>query len=100
MEWITSAAQAVRTLTFWRRIRQLPQQDIARTLGLSQARISHVEASEDLKLSTFLQYAGALGFALALVPENQKALVEPLVSNDSQPGKPRFRLVANDDERS
>lgn len=44
----------------------LTQTDVARTLGLTQSRISKLERAEDLNLSTLGRYVAALGGKLTI----------------------------------
>lgn len=39
----------------------LPQREVARALGVTQARISKIERAEDVQLSTLQRYIDALG---------------------------------------
>jgi DNA-binding XRE family transcriptional regulator len=66
------------TLAELRENRALTQQDVARTLEVSQANISRIEHEEDLYLSTLRSYVAALGGELelsAVFPDRRVKLV-------------------------
>ena len=61
-----------------RATRGLTQQDVARTLDVSQANVSRIEHEEDLYLSTLRSYIAALGGELelsAVFPDRRVRLV-------------------------
>ncbi len=62
-----------------RESRNLTQQQLARTLNVSQANVSRIEHEEDLYISTLRSYVRALGGRLevnAVFPEETVELIE------------------------
>jgi DNA-binding XRE family transcriptional regulator len=67
-----------RTLAQLRRARQLTQNQLASTLGVSQAQVSRIENQADLYLSTLRSYVAAMGGELqlrAVFPDGKAALI-------------------------
>jgi DNA-binding XRE family transcriptional regulator len=78
IEAIKRAMDDVIALSKLRAERGLTQQEVAETLGVSQANISQIERREDLYLSTLREYVAAIGGELevrAIFPEGAVTLV-------------------------
>ena len=58
---IKQAMIDVMALAELRQLRELSQNEVAETLGMSQPRVSKIERQEDLYLSTLAEYVRALG---------------------------------------
>ncbi len=63
---IRQAMEDAMALGDLRRARGLTQTDVARTLSVSQARVSNVEHQSDVYLSTLREYVEAMGGRLEL----------------------------------
>ena len=70
-----------------RRARQLTQETLAETLGMSQSEISKVERRTDLYVSTLRKYIEAMGGELQMVARFPDGSLE-LIQIAPRPGKP------------
>lgn len=60
--------QTAQLLRYARLLQDLKQADVASVLGTTQSAVSQWEATGRLRLSSFLPWAGCLGFSVLLVP--------------------------------
>lgn len=100
METIQPYAAAIRRA---RVNRGLSQRKLAARTGLTQAHLSRFESGQvDMTLSRYLELARALDFDLLLVPRQQIALVEDLLSARAAHGeeKPRPAYTLDEEEES
>ncbi len=61
----------------------LTQVQMARKLGLTQARLSQIEHGQNARLDTLQSYARALGLELLLVPQQQLSHVRAILNRDA-----------------
>jgi transcriptional regulator with XRE-family HTH domain len=57
----------------------LTQGDLAKSLGLTQARVSQIERGQDTRFDTIESYARALGYDLLLVPQADLGRIRSLL---------------------
>lgn len=83
----TAAILAANKLATLRERTGLSQTDVARTLGVSQARVSRIERAEEVQLSTLQRYVEALGGRLEVkaVFDDQSVSVTP--KRDREPAR-------------
>jgi predicted XRE-type DNA-binding protein len=68
-----SKAQALIRQVANARMLQMTQVAMAKELGVSQPRVSHIENSKSVELSTFIAYAGILGLEVVVQPIEEPA---------------------------
>lgn len=61
----------------------LTQNEIARKLGLTQARLSQIEHGQNARIDTLQSYARALGLELVLVPQRQLSRLRSMLDRES-----------------
>jgi transcriptional regulator with XRE-family HTH domain len=60
------------------------QVEIARKLGLTQARLSQIEHGQNARIDTLQSYARALGLELVLVPQRELSRLRSMLDRDGQ----------------
>lgn len=74
----------------------ISQGDLARRLGVSQANLSRIEHGADLRFSTLLDVARALGMEPMIVPKSAVGVLRSVLESmtrqdhDERPDPPRF----------
>lgn len=76
--------------------RGLSQSELARRLGVSQANLSRIEHGADLRVSTLLDVARALGMEPMIVPKSALSVLRAVLDSVSheeleKPDTPRFK---------
>lgn len=56
-----------------------------KVIGMRQATVSKIENGGDVTLDTFVTYAGAIGFEIALVPVGQGSLLNTATVSSRKP---------------
>lgn len=83
-------------IAFERERQGISQGTLARRLGVSQANLSRIEHGADLRFSTLLDVARALGMEPMIVPKRTVAAVRSVLESmtsperDDKPDSPRF----------
>jgi len=88
--WRWSSHESVGSLLATiRRARRLTQADLAKRIGVSAANVSRIEVGKDLRVSTLVDIARALGFEPMLVPKAAVPAVRALLDdmNMTEPSK-------------
>jgi transcriptional regulator with XRE-family HTH domain len=95
----------IQQLRLERKRKDLSQVDLAQRLGVPQSQINRIEhGGSDIRLSTLLEMAHALGFEPVLIPKTLLPAVRHLLARgqggeESATGSPR-RLLGSDPEET
>lgn len=87
--WRIPDAEAVgKLLGTARRALHLSQAELARRLGVSQVNVSRIEAGGDMRVSTLIDIARALGFELMIVPKAAAPAVRSVLDDVTPRSEP------------
>ena len=73
-----------RQVWYLRKVQRLTQNDLARKAGITQARVSRMEAGSDFKWSTMIPIFAALGYEPMLLP------IRPGLAREPRPYRPKW----------